>query len=369
MTVAERASRVMHVITGLDTGGAEMQLLHLVAARRRAGADDRVVSMVAGGSLRTLFERAGVPVHELGMKRGRPSLRALLRLIFLYRRFKPHMVQSWMYHADLLALIALRISGRWEETPLIWGIRCSDMNFKDYGRGLRWTVGLCARYSHLPDMVIANSEAGLEAHHKLGYRPFHSRVIDNGIDTERYRPDRELRAEVRAELGIDPNIPLVVQVARVDPMKDHRTLLRAMERIPDVALLLIGLGTEQFNGRANCHGLGRRSDVARLLTACDLIVSSSVYGEGFSNALAEGMAAGLPAIATDVGDAARIVADSGRIVPPRDADALAEAIHELAFEPLTFRAARKLHARTLIEKRYSVAGNLKNYEQVYASLV
>lgn len=359
----------MHVITGLDTGGAEMQLLHLVSARRKAGADDRVVSMIAGGSLRGQFEQAGVPVHELGMTRGRPSLRALLRLIALYRRYKPHVVQSWMYHADLMALFALRFSGRWEETPLIWGIRCSDMNLKDYGRSLRWTVRLCARYSHLPDVVIANSEAGLEAHHKLGYRPFRSRVIDNGIDTQKYRPDAELRAEVRAELGIDPNVPLVAQVARVDPMKDYETLLGAMAKIPDVALLLIGLGTEQFNGRTGCFGLGRRSDVARLLTAADLIVSSSAYGEGFSNALAEGMAAGLPAIATDVGDAARIVGDSGRIVPPRDMDALAEAIHELAFEPLTFRAARKLHARTLIEKRFSVAENFKNYERIYASLV
>ncbi len=369
MTVAERASRVMHVITGLDTGGAEAQLLHLVSARRRAGANDRVVSMIAGGDLRGQFEQAGVPVHDLGMKRGRPSLPALLRLRALLRRFKPQMVQSWMYHADLMALIALRFSGRWEETPLIWGIRCSDMNLKDYGRALKWTVRLCARFSHLPDMVVANSEAGLQAHHDLGYRPFRSRVIDNGIDTERYHPDRELRAEVRAELGIDPNVPLVAQVARVDPMKDHQTLLRAMEKIPDVALLLIGLGTEKFDGRANCYGLGRRGDVARLLPACDLIVSSSAYGEGFSNALAEGMAAGLPAIATDVGDAARIVSDSGRIVPPRDTDALAAAIHELAFEPLTFRAARKLHARTLIEKRYSVAENLKNYERVYAYLV
>ena len=105
MTVAERAARVMHVITGLDTGGAETQLLHLVSARRRAGANDRVVSMIAGGDLRGQFEQAGVPVHDLGMKRGRPSLRALLRLRALYRRFKPQMVQSWMYHADRKSVV------------------------------------------------------------------------------------------------------------------------------------------------------------------------------------------------------------------------------------------------------------------------
>jgi len=369
MTVAEPGLRVMHVITGLDTGGAEMQLSHLALARRAAGAEDMVVSLLPGGALRARLEQAGVAVHDLGMRRGRPSLSAFLRLRSLIRRFRPRIVQSWMYHADLMAAFALRYSGRWEETPLIWGIRCSDMNLADYGRTLRWTVRLCARYSHLPDLVVTNSEAGLAAHHRIGYRPFRERVVDNGIDTERFRPDAALRDEVRGELGIDPNVPLVAHVARVDPMKDHDTLLKAMGALPDVELLLIGLGTERLASRANWHGLGRRGDVPRLLAACDLIVNSSAYGEGFSNALAEGMAAGLPAVATDVGDAARIIGESGRIVPPRDAEALAEAIRELALEPLTFRATRRLHSRTLIEKQFSIAANVAAFEEVYASLV
>jgi glycosyltransferase involved in cell wall biosynthesis len=369
MTVAEQSLRVMHVITGLDTGGAETQLAHLVTARKRAGAEDMVVSLIPGGALRARLEEAGVEVRDLGMRRGRPSLAAFLRLRALIRRFRPRIVQSWMYHADLMAAFALRYSGRWEETPLIWGIRCSDMNLADYGRTLRWTVRLCARYSHLPDLVVANSEAGLKAHLGLGYRPFRSRVVDNGIDTELFRPDAELREVVRGELGISPSVPLVAHVARVDPMKDHDTLLAAMRELPHVELLMIGLGTENLATLPNLHGLGRRGDVPRLLAACDFIVSSSAYGEGFSNALAEGMAAGLPAIATNVGDAARIVGESGRIVAPRDPKALAAAIGELAFEPLTFRAARRLHARTLIEKQFSLEANLAAFEKIYAALV
>ncbi len=369
MTLAERGPHVMHVITGLDVGGAEMQLTHLAMARKGVGAEDVVVSLMPGGSLRPQLEQSDVEVHDLGMRRGRPSLAALLRLRMLIRRLRPRIVQSWMYHADLTAAIALRFSGRWEKTPLIWGIRCSDMNLADYGRGLRWVVRLCARCSHMPDLVIANSKAGLAAHHSLGYRPFRERVIDNGIDTERFRPDAALRDEVRTELGIDPNVPLVAHVARVDPMKDHETLLKAMCELPDVELLLIGLGTEQLASSSKWHGLGRRGDVPRLLAACDLIVSSSAYGEGFSNALAEGMAAGLPAVATNVGDAARIVGESGRIVPPRNAKALAEAIRELAFEPLNIRVRRRSHARTLIKKQFSVAENVIAFEKIYDSLV
>jgi len=275
MTVAQPTARVMHVITGLDTGGAETQLALLVGARKEAGAEDIVVSLIPGGAVRQRLENSGVTVHDLGMRRGRPSLTGLLRLRSLIRRTKPRIVQSWMYHADLISAFALQVSGRKNATRLIWGIRCSDMNLADYGRGLRWTLGLCVRYSHVPDMVVANSEAGLKAHVDLGYQPRHSRVIDNGIDTARFRPDAASRAEVRAELAIDSGVKLVAHVARVDPMKDHETLLTAMRELPDVELLLIGLGTESLAARPGWHGLGRRADVPRLLSTCDLIVASS----------------------------------------------------------------------------------------------
>ena len=369
MTVAQPTARVMHVITGLDTGGAETQLALLVGARKEAGAEDIVVSLIPGGAVRQRLENSGVTVHDLGMRRGRPSLTGLLRLRSLIRRTKPRIVQSWMYHADLISAFALQVSGRKNATRLIWGIRCSDMNLADYGRGLRWTLGLCVRYSHVPDMVVANSEAGLKAHVDLGYQPRHSRVIDNGIDTARFRPDAASRAEVRAELAIDSGVKLVAHVARVDPMKDHETLLTAMRELPDVELLLIGLGTESLAARPGWHGLGRRADVPRLLSTCDLLGASSAYGEGFSNPLAAGMASGLPAIATDVGDAARIVGRTGQIVPPRDSQALAKAIHELAFERPDVHAERCIKARNSIENRFSMAANLEAFEQVYASLV
>ena len=73
MTVAEPSARVMHVITGLDTGGAETQLALLVGARKAAGAEDIVVSLIPGGALRERLENAGVAVHDLGMQRGRPK--------------------------------------------------------------------------------------------------------------------------------------------------------------------------------------------------------------------------------------------------------------------------------------------------------
>jgi glycosyltransferase involved in cell wall biosynthesis len=359
----------MHVITSLDAGGAEAQLAAVLRHLKAQGQDNIAVSLIRGGVVAERLRAEGVAVFDLGMGRGRPSLRGLLGLIRLIRKHRPDIVQSWMYHADLLAGLALKLSGHRRHTPLIWGVRCSDMDMRRYGRGFRRVVRLCARLSRLPDVVVANSEAGRAVHRRLGYRPRRFEVIDNGIDSTRYQPDPPARAQVRAELGIDPDVFVVAHVARLDPMKDHETLLAALQRLSEVEALLIGLGTESLPSRPGLHRLGRRDDVPRLLAAADLIVSSSAFGEGFSNAIAEGMAAGLPAVATDVGDAGRIVADTGCIVPPSDPIALAEAIGALASESGAARSARQARARERIEQHFSVARAAEAFARLYAAVV
>jgi glycosyltransferase involved in cell wall biosynthesis len=359
----------MHVITGLDAGGAETQLAQLVCAMRAKGARHGVVSLTPGGALRQRLEIEGIAVRDLGMRRGRPSLIGLLRLAGLIRAERPAVVQSWMYHADLAALAALRLSGRRRATKLVWGIRCSDLDLARYGRSLRFTVHAGARLSRRPDAVMVNSAAGRAAHERLGYRPRRFVLIENGIDTARYRPDPAARASTRAALGIAADERIVVHLARVDPMKDHATLFAALDRLAGVRALLIGAGTESLPAHRAVIALGRRADVPALLPAGDLIVLPSAFGEGFSNALAEGMAAGLPAVASDVGDARRIVGETGIVVPPRDAAALAAAIRRLLDEPPEARAARGHAARQRIEREFSLARFVAAHEGLYASLM
>ena len=368
MNVAGHDFRVMHVITGLDRGGAESQLAALLRAGAPGMGRPLTVSLLPSGAYRSALESAGLPVHDLGMAKGVPSPLALLRLACLIHRYRPHVLHAWMYHAQLLATLALRISGRWRDTRLVWGVRCSNMNFACYGRSLRWVVRSCGWLSSWPDAVLFNSEASIAAHHELGFRPRRNELLDNGIDTERFRPNPSLRSEIRAELGIAPTESLIAHVARVDPMKDHATFLSALGKLDSVGALLIGPGTERLDTPSNVHALGSRDDVERLLAAADLVVSSSV-SESFSNALAEGMAAGLPAVATDVGDSARIVGSTGRIVPPRDPVALAEAMGALLGESKTARAARGIEARRRIETRFSIERALVAHSAFYASLM
>ncbi len=170
-------------------------------------------------------------------------------------------------------------------------------------------------------------------------------------------------------MGLGDNAIVLAHIARVDPMKDHESFLRAMAKLPEFRALLIGAGTETLPPAANILRLDRRDDVPRLLAAADFIVSSSAFGEGFSNAIAEGMACGLPAVATDVGDAREIVGDIGLVVPPRDPAALAAAIRTLAGESAQARAARARRARDRIGARFPLDRAVENFRALYGRIV
>lgn len=359
--------RVMHVIASLEIGGAETMLTNLVCARP-AALDQCVVSLVAGGALERRIADAGVPLFALGMRRGRPGLGGLLRLARLIRRQRPDVLQSWMYHADLAGMLALSLSGRRHAVRHVWSLRCSDMESPDYGAMFRVVRAAWMRLVPRADLLVANSEAGLRFHLAHGMRPARTLVIPNGIDTARFRPNAEARARVRAALGLPAERPVVTLIARVDPMKDHAGFLAAIGCLPGVSALLVGRGTESLPAPKEVLRLGERRDIPDLLAAADLVVSSSAYGEGFSNALAEGMAAGLPAVATDVGDARIIIGNTGALCPPRDPAALAAAIGRLLDEDPEQRRRRAEAARRRIVENYSLEACIAAFVCAYQDL-
>lgn len=354
---------VMHVITGLDVGGAETMLAALAIAEAEAGDPPLVVSLTEGGDVAARLTAAGVPVFDLGMTKGRPGLGGVFRLAGLIRQHRPAILQSWMYHANLVATAGLTLSGRRGAVRHYWGIRCSDTNFGDYGRVFRLIVRAGAWLSRWPDAVACNSEAGIAVHEALGYRPRRFVLVDNGIDTARFKPDADARAAVRQEFGLSPEARIIATAARLDPMKDYTSLLAALDRLPDVTAIVMGDGTKDLPERPNLLRLGRCDRVPQIFAAADAVVSPSAYGEGFSNAIAEGMACGLPAVATDVGDARRIVGEAGRIVKPRDPAALAAAI-EAVLDPLA-HAETGCAARARIESEFSLRRSVLRFRALH----
>jgi glycosyltransferase involved in cell wall biosynthesis len=360
--------KILHLITSLDRGGAQTALLRLVQHMDRSRVTSIVVSLLDGGSQAAELEASGITVMGLGMRRGVPSLGALLRLRRIIAAERPALLQSWLYHADLLALIAATLS---PTMSFAWNLRCGYMELERYSLQVRVVRRILAWASARPDAVLANSESGRRYHEALGYHPGRWEIVPNGFDTDLFRPDAGHRAGWRNRLGLGDRQPLIGMVARLDPMKDHATFLAAaaeVARSSDAAFVLVGAGTESLSvpralgGRL--HALGERSDVQEILPALDVMVLASL-GEGFPNVIGEAMACGVACISSDVGDAASIIADPTRIVKPRDATALARAILALLACGGEEVARLGLAARQRIVERYSLAAAVARYQTIY----
>ncbi|MBU6480169.1 MAG: glycosyltransferase [Nitrospirae bacterium] len=368
--------RIVHVISSLNTGGAEVMLAKLVGAMDRSRFSNTVISLTDRGQLGREIESFGVAVHLLGMKRGRPDVFALPRLIRLFNSLNPTIVQSWLYHADLLSTLAVKFSS---SPILVWNVRCSDMDLNRYRPLTRWVQRVLAWWSVTPAAVVVNSEAGKQQHERLGYRPRRWDVIPNGFDTQRFRPDTSLRLPLRQEWKVPQDAVIVALVARVDPMKDHATFLAAAQEVArarhDVYFLLVGKDTQALAPAVAAKGLtdqvrllGYRSDIECLLPGVDVACLSSAFGEGFPNVLGEAMACGIPCVSTDVGDARSIVADTGLVVPARDPASLAHAIIDLIDRGPSAREHLGRAARTRIETKYSLARIVDRYTALYSDL-
>ena len=351
--------RVLHVITGLALGGAERMLAQLLASMDRARVPSAVVSRTDMGALGPEIAASGVPVQALGMRRGVPDPRARLGLRAPVRAFRPDVLQSWLYHADLMACFA-------GAPRLAWNLRCSDMDFSRYGWSTRQTVRLLARLSRRPDAVLCNSEAGRKLHQSLGYRPRRWEVVPNGFDLDRFRPDTAARQRLRLMLGLAHDALIICLVARFDPQKDHATAFAALESVPEAHLVCIGRDVPRAGPRV--HLLGERSDIEALMPGFDVATLSSAVGEGFSNVLAEAMACGVPCVATDVGDAAAILGETGIVVPRRDPAALAAGWQRMMELGPDGRARLGAAARARVAAHWSIDAVARRYEAIYASL-
>jgi glycosyltransferase involved in cell wall biosynthesis len=345
---------VLHVIPGLGFGGAEQVLASLVTAKRSQPFQQVVIDLLGGGALSERIRAAGIPVYDLNLGGPAGTPLATVRLARLIQKIKPTTIQSWLYYGDILTYWALKLSGRRTSTRLYWGIRCSELELDRYSWLLRRTINACARRSGEPDAVVANSFAGREVHRQLGYKPRAFPVIPNGVDTSRFKPDAQARKAIRSELGIDDETPLVLHVARVDPMKDHAGLLTVAGMLPKVTFVMAGAHTNELKTPVNVKALGIRSDMPSIYAAADIAVSASAFGEGFSNAIAEAMASGVPVISTDVGDARAIVNGTGIIVPPRDPTQMADSIASMLGEMPDGLRSRGSGSRDRILTNYSL---------------
>jgi glycosyltransferase involved in cell wall biosynthesis len=326
------AGGVVHVITGLEIGGAEMLLLELCREETRRGRRYSVASLISDGPMRARFAQSGIDVLGLGMKRGEFFAPGLVKLARLIRRVRPRIVQGWLYHGNLGAAAATWLSGVVPRPRLAWGILGALPDFSCYPPRVHRAVGVATKLSPFVDGILYNSRVALDAHREYGFRARLTRLVSNGIDLAKFRFDPALRAATRLALGLPADAIVVIAVGRNDPMKNWPGMLAATEAAGDrnIWLVAIGEGSERLPPGPRRRLLGSRDDMPALYSAADIFMLASHFGEGTSVALGEAMACGLPVIVTEVGDNGAIARDAGFVVPPRDAAALAEALVILA---------------------------------------
>jgi glycosyltransferase involved in cell wall biosynthesis len=369
--------KVLFVVTNLIAGGAETMLTEVALRGARDSHEVVVVSLTGDTPLGARLREADIPVHALGLSFRFPNPFAVLRVARIIQSFQPDLVQTWMYHSDLLGGLATLFSGR---PPLAWAIHHTAADPETLAPRTRWVLKLNALLSRwLPDKIICCAESARTTHIAAGCRADKMTVIVNGVDVSRFQPNPAAREDVRREFGLAPDTFLVGLCARFHPTKDHRTFVEAASIFhkdnPDAHFLLTGADVTDDNPaltkllddagiRAHSHLLGLRDDLPRLLPALDVLVSSS-RSEAFPLILVEAMACGVPCVATDVGDSALIVGETGRVVQagnPREMAAALQWSRGTRLGELGTRARQRvesLYNLDLVTARY-----WKTYEEM-----
>lgn len=373
-----RTINVVHLIAGLEVGGAETMLVSLLEAMDRDRFCAQVISLTGEGAFGPRLRAAGVPVYALGMARGAVSPGAAAALVRRLRALRPGVLQTWMYHANLLGALAKAPAGG---LPLVWNIQNSAPTVLK--RSTRATLKANALLSHwAPDAIVCCGEVVRNIHARLGFDARRMVVIPNAVNTGRFAPDPAARLALRAELGVGPETPLVGLVARFDPQKDHANFVEAAAMLhaqrPDARFVLAGKDVTWQNaalaGWIDAAGLrpvtfllGPRSDAPALMAGLDTFSLSS-RAEGLPLTVCEAMACATPVVATDVGDIRHAVGKAGVVVPPRNPAALAAGLARvLALEPGA-RAALGTAARARIVEHYGIEQAARRYGELYTEL-
>lgn len=371
--------KITHIITGLNNGGAEAVLYRLIYHDQEN--THIVISMMGEGKYSNPLHAIGVKIHYINMPRGKLTYKGIINLWKIIKNTNSDIIQTWMYHADLIGGTLAKLQGA---SKIIWGIRNSDLSSQTTTLSTRIVARLCAILSHtIPTTIISCSEQAAKSHQKIGYIKKKFTVIPNGYDFKLFAPNSVNCKLLLDELHIQKDKIVLGMIGRFNPHKNHRNLINTLSilknRKIDFLCLLVGSGMsytnkelktwiEQADLAEQVLLLEQRNDIPNIMNILDLHILSSI-GEAFPNVLAEAMSCGTPCITTNVGDASLIVGNTGWVVPISNSSALADAIltaiQEKEQDPDAWHA-RKQAARQRIIDNFSIERMVAAYNNVWS---
>ncbi len=358
-------------------GGAEMMLYNLLSHIDRQEFQPNVISLGEGGVVDQMIRDLGIPIEGLDLGTGFSSIVGSVRLIKLLRSQSPDLVQTWMYHADFLAGLAVRLSTR---LPVIWGVHSGSPIRDKHKKTTSLVIKACSLLaSVVPKKIIVCSQSSADKHVGIGYPEEKLVYIGNGFDIERFHHDARAGQTLRTGIGVDQSAPVVGMVARFHPVKGHQFFIDIAKKIkhlqPDAHFLLCGDQIDQANARLSqwiesarlggfVHLLGQRSDMRAVYSAMNVAVLCST-SEAFPMVVGESMACETPCVVSDVGDAALIAGDPRLICSDRLVSMFSEKIGQLLdMEKSDLEVLRRSCRRRVVE-HFSLDKVARRYEQVY----
>lgn len=366
-TEATAHLRVLHVITELRVGGAESQLARLLQTSRGVG-DIQVVGVAClgtGGAVADALEASGIRVWRLGAIGFLTLVGALWRLRAILREEAVDVVVAWLYHAMIAAALP-GVAPR--GSAVVWNVRGTLPTIRDK-RSTRAVVQLTRLLASRPARIVYNAASARGEHEHIGYPAARGVVIPNGYPASS-APSIDAR-----DLAVGP--PVVLLAARFHPMKDFPTFFAALRRLRDAGVAfrvrVVGEGCDASNREllalADATSMRDALELGGIATNMDaeyarasVVVSSSAWGEGFQNVLAEASLQGTIVVSTDVGEARALVTDPDLVVPPGDPAALARAIGRAVRLPADAAHARRMAQRDLVASRYSTERMRERYD-------
>jgi len=371
--------KILHIISNLDNGGAEGVLSRLITNDSKF--EHEVVSLMDKGIYGDYLEQHGVAVRTINLSRTKLSLKPLRVLYTLIKESKPDVVQTWMYHADLIGGTLSSLAG---VKHILWGIR-GPYDKQRTSLSTKVVVFFCVLLSRIvPRCIISNSFFAKQAHVAVGYPEQSFSIIPNGYNFNEEVFNSEARQKIIHDLDIAEGVVVYGMVARFDTHKDHANLFKAIKVLAEKNLnflcLLVGPAMDSKNHELAdminhyeighvVQLLGPRNDVPEIMSVLDVHVLSSA-AESFPNVLAEAMLSGTPCVSTDVGDAKVILGETGWLVPARDFRALAKGIEEAtsAMHDVEGWKKRKALCQKRIKENFGLEKMISAYHQIWRTV-
>lgn len=367
---------VLHIIIGLNLGGAETTLVKLCLNTKNY--HHIVISLTGVGYYTKILEEHYIDVYNLSFHKPLNIFTNCYKLLRLLINLKPNIVQTWMYHADLIGGIFAKIC---RIDNIFWNIRNSNTDFKSNKFSTFIVVKLCSYLSNtIPDKIISCSHAGMIEHVNFGYSHNKFVIINNGFSKIELNDVRD-NLLVKGKSNNNESLFTIGMAARFDNLKDFNTLLRALVEFKkiNVNFLCILTGKDivasnvvlyekviKYDLVQNLKLLGQYDNMYNFYSSLDIFILSSL-SEGFPNVIAEAMNWGVPCISSNVGDSHLIIGEFGWVVPAKNHLKMAES---LIFAYSMFETQKDDWSRLKINcnKRISQNFNLETMFSKYSLL-